>query len=55
MRINISIWAAAHQPLPLLTTDDILESAGLKDCDKGFSVSPGGFLFLRLKGCVTWN
>jgi len=24
-------------------------------CDKGCSVSLGGFLFLRLKGCVTWN
>ena len=24
-------------------------------CDKGCSVSLGGFLFLRLKGCVTRN
>ena len=39
----------------LLTTDDILGDTGLKDVDKVCSFSLGGFLFLRLKGCVTWN
>ena len=33
-----------------MTTDEILGNAGLKDVTKGFPVSLGGFLFLRLKG-----
>ena len=37
----------------LLTTDDILGNYSVEGCEKGCSVSLGGFLFLRLKGFVT--
>ena len=38
----------------LLTIDDILGNAGLKDVTKGVRSVLADF-FLRLKGCVTWN
>ena len=41
--------------LNLLTIEDILGSAGLKDVTKGVRSVLADFLFLRLKGCVTWN
>ena len=39
----------------ILVDDRYLKKRRVEGCDKGCSVSLGGFLFLRLKGCVTWN
>ena len=51
----LQLAVALRRVVYLLTTDDILGRAGLKDVTKGCSVSLGGFLFVLLKGCVTWN
>ena len=39
----------------LLTTDDILGNAGLKDVTKGVRSVLADFFFFRLNSCVTWN
>ena len=52
----LQLAVAWRRVVYLLTIDDTLGSAlRVEGCDKGCSVSLGGFLFLRLKGCVTWN